>query len=44
MVANLALMVAIVWGSRLPGGGLSFVLFKLGTMIGVIWWLLRRCG
>ena len=40
MVANLALMVAIVWGSRLPGGGLSFVLFKLGTMIGVIWWLL----
>jgi len=40
MVANLALMVAIVWGSRLPGGGLSFVLFKLATMIGIIWWLL----
>jgi len=40
LVANLALMVAIVWGSRLPGGGLSFVLFKLATMIGIIWWLL----
>jgi phosphatidate cytidylyltransferase len=33
-------MVAIVWGSRLPGGGLSFVLFKLATVIGVAWWLL----
>jgi phosphatidate cytidylyltransferase len=40
LVANLALMVAIVWGSRLPGGGLSFVLFKLATVIGVVWWLL----
>ncbi|HMB42421.1 MAG TPA: phosphatidate cytidylyltransferase [Luteimonas sp.] len=40
LVLNLALMVAIVWGSHLPGGGLSFVLFKLATMIGVIWWLL----
>jgi phosphatidate cytidylyltransferase len=40
LVANLALMVAIVWGSRLPDGGLSFVLFKLATVIGVIWWLL----
>jgi len=40
LVANLALMVAIVWGSRLPGGGLSFVLFKLVTMIGIVWWLL----
>ena len=40
LVANLALMVAIVWASRLPNGGLSFVLFKLATMIGVVWWLL----
>ena len=40
LVANLALMVAIVWGSRLPGGGLSYVLFKLAAMVGVIWWLL----
>jgi phosphatidate cytidylyltransferase len=40
LVANLALMVAIVWASRLPGGGLSFVLFKLATMIGIVWWLL----
>ncbi|MDB6164213.1 MAG: cytidylyltransferase family protein [Xanthomonadaceae bacterium] len=40
LVANLALMVAIVWASRLPGGGLSYVLFKLSAMIGIIWWLL----
>jgi phosphatidate cytidylyltransferase len=40
LVANMALMVAIVWASRLPNGGLSFVLFKLATMIGVVWWLL----
>ena len=40
LVANLALMVAIVWGSRLPGGGLSFVLFKIATVMGVVWWLL----
>jgi phosphatidate cytidylyltransferase len=40
LVANLALMVAIVWASRLPSGGLSFVLFKLATMIGIVWWLL----
>jgi phosphatidate cytidylyltransferase len=40
LVANLALMVAIVWASRLPSGGLSYVLFKLAAMIGVIWWLL----
>jgi phosphatidate cytidylyltransferase len=40
LAANLALMVAIVWGSRTPDGGLSFVLLKLATVIGVIWWLL----
>jgi phosphatidate cytidylyltransferase len=40
LVANLALMVAIVWASRLPNGGLSLVLFKLATMIGIVWWLL----
>jgi phosphatidate cytidylyltransferase len=40
MVVNLALMVAIVWGSRLPDGSLSFVLLKLATVIGVVWWLL----
>jgi len=40
LVANLALMVAIVWGSRTPDGGMSFVLLKLATVIGVIWWLL----
>lgn len=40
LAANLALMVAIVWGSRTPEGGMSFVLLKLATVIGVIWWLL----
>lgn len=40
LAANLALMVAIVWGSRTPEGGLSFVLLKLATVIGVVWWLL----
>jgi phosphatidate cytidylyltransferase len=40
LAANLALMVAIVWGSRLPDGGLSWVLLKVATVIGVVWWLL----
>src|SRR5690606_11368606 len=35
---NLALMVAIVWGSR-PSHGFSYVLLQLGTVIGVAWWL-----
>lgn len=39
LVANLMLMVAIVWGSRSEAGG-SLVLFRLVTMAGVIWWLL----
>lgn len=37
LVANLALMVAIVWASRSPTG-YSDVLFKLASMIGVVWW------
>jgi phosphatidate cytidylyltransferase len=40
LVVNLALMVAMVWASRMPDGSLSYVLFKLATMIGIIWWLL----
>ncbi|HVI25011.1 MAG TPA: phosphatidate cytidylyltransferase [Xanthomonadaceae bacterium] len=40
LAANLALMVAIVWGSRTPDGGLSLVLLKLATVVGVVWWLL----
>src|SRR6478672_11567397 len=44
LVVNLALMVAIVWGSRLPDGGLSFVLFKLVTMLGFMWGLLPGLG
>ncbi|MUV15309.1 phosphatidate cytidylyltransferase [Noviluteimonas gilva] len=39
LVANLALMVAIVWASR-TATGYSFVLFQIATVIGVIWWLL----
>ena len=39
LVANLALMVAIVWASR-SATGYSFVLFQIATVIGVIWWLL----
>ncbi len=38
LVANLALMVAIVWASR-SAGGYSYVLFKLASVIGVVWWL-----
>ncbi|ALN65347.1 cytidylyltransferase family protein [Lysobacter antibioticus] len=44
LVAHLALMVTIVWASRSGGfGGAqapSMVLFKLASLIGVIWWLL----
>ena len=39
LVANLALMVAIVWASR-SATGYSFVLFQVATVIGVGWWLL----
>jgi phosphatidate cytidylyltransferase len=39
LVLNLALMVAIVWGSR-TGNGLNYVLFQVAAMIGVAWWLL----
>ncbi|KGQ20683.1 Phosphatidate cytidylyltransferase [Lysobacter dokdonensis DS-58] len=39
LVANLALMVAIVWASR-SATGYSFVLFQVATVVGVIWWLL----
>ena len=39
LVANLAMMVAIVWASRTPTG-FSFVLFQIATVVGVVWWLL----
>jgi phosphatidate cytidylyltransferase len=39
LVANLLLMVVLVWASRSNSGG-SFILFKLMVLIGVIWWLL----
>jgi phosphatidate cytidylyltransferase len=38
LVANLALMVAMVWASR-SAGGYSYVLFQLASVIGVVWWL-----
>ena len=38
LVVNLALMVAIVWGSR-TSGGLSYVLLQIMMVIGVAWWL-----
>jgi phosphatidate cytidylyltransferase len=39
LVANLAMMVAIVWASR-SSNGFSFVLFQIATVIGVAWWVL----
>ena len=39
LVAHLAMMVAIVWGSR-SSTGPTLVLFQLASLIGVIWWLL----
>jgi phosphatidate cytidylyltransferase len=39
LVANLGLMVALVWASR-GDEGMSYVLFKLATVLGVLWWLL----
>ncbi|WP_407351922.1 phosphatidate cytidylyltransferase [Luteimonas sp. R10] len=39
LLANLLLMVALVWASSTDSSG-SLVLFKLLTVAGVIWWLL----
>jgi phosphatidate cytidylyltransferase len=39
LVANLAVMVALVWASR-SSTGYSMVLFQLAAVIGVVWWLL----
>ncbi len=39
LVANLLLMVALVWGSQSAAGG-TLVLFRIATVVGVIWWLL----
>jgi len=39
LVANLAVMVAIVWASR-STGAYSMVLFQLASVVGVVWWLL----
>lgn len=38
LLANLGVMVALVWGSRTASGG-SLVLFELVTLIGALWWL-----
>jgi phosphatidate cytidylyltransferase len=39
LVANLAVMVAIVWASR-SATNYSMVLFQLASVVGVVWWLL----
>ncbi|MEO5565378.1 MAG: phosphatidate cytidylyltransferase [Luteimonas sp.] len=39
LVANMGLMVAIVWGSR-TSHGFMYVLLQIMTVIGVVWWLL----
>ncbi|MGY1520899.1 phosphatidate cytidylyltransferase [Luteimonas sp. A482] len=39
LLANLLLMAALVWASPNDSGG-SLVLFKLVSMLGVVWWLL----
>ncbi|TCZ89009.1 phosphatidate cytidylyltransferase [Lysobacter sp. N42] len=39
LLANLALMVAIVWASRSPEGG-TLVLYQVASMVGIVWWLL----
>lgn len=39
LIAHMALIVAIVWGSRSPTG-YTFALFELTVVIGVAWWLL----
>jgi phosphatidate cytidylyltransferase len=39
LVLNLAVMVAIVWGSR-SSAGFSYVLFQVAAVVGVAWWLL----
>ncbi|MFZ5656600.1 MAG: phosphatidate cytidylyltransferase [Pseudomonadota bacterium] len=39
LLANLALMVAIVWASRSSEGG-TLVLYQLASIVGIVWWLL----
>lgn len=39
LVANLLMMVAIVWASRSSAGG-SLVLFQIMSLVGAVWWLL----
>ncbi len=39
LVVNMALMVAIVWGSR-TADGLSYVLLQIMIVVGAAWWLL----
>lgn len=37
LIANLGLMVAIVWASRSREGG-TLVLYQVGAIVGVVWW------
>lgn len=38
LLANLLMMAALVWASPTDSGG-SLVLFKLASVLGVVWWL-----
>lgn len=38
LIANLTVMVAMVWASR-SSTGFSMVLFKMSSVVGVVWWL-----
>ncbi len=38
LVANLAMMVAIVWASR-SSTGFTLALLQMATVVGVVWWL-----
>ncbi|TZF91156.1 phosphatidate cytidylyltransferase [Cognatilysobacter lacus] len=39
LIANLGLMVAIVWASRSREGG-TLVLYEVGAIVGIVWWAL----
>lgn len=39
LIANLGVMVALVWASRSPEGG-TLVLYQLASIVGIVWWAL----
>lgn len=40
LACNLAVMVALVWGSRSADGSITLALLQLVALLGVAWWLL----